>query len=183
MLVMGDERGRTQHGNNNAYCQDNEISWLDWSLDDERMGLLEFTQSLIGLRKAHPVFRRVLFLTGEHVQGSPLPDAWWFRPDGRRMTRRDWEQPDSRVLGLFLNGLEIGRRTREGETVEDDSYILLFNASETEVSFQMPARRFGRIWELELATQSHTDSPRALRAREFFPLLPRSLALLRRLAS
>jgi isoamylase len=181
MLVAGDEHGRTQRGNNNAYCQDNEISWIDWELDDDRRALLELTRRLIAFRKAHPVFRRVSFLTGETAD-SGLPDAWWFRPDGRRMTRRDWEQPECRVLGFFLNGREIRTRTQEGRPVEDESYVLLFNASEEEVAFQMPARRFGRVWELELATQQHPDAPRALRAREFFPLVPRSLALLRRLA-
>jgi isoamylase len=182
MVVAGDEHGRTQHGNNNAYCQDNEISWIDWELDDERRELLELTKQLIAFRKTHAVFRRDRFLTGEQAMGSGLPDAWWFRPDGRRMTRRDWEQPECRVLGFFLNGREIRGRTPDGEPVEDESYVLLFNASEEEVSFQMPARRFGRVWELELATQPHADAPRALRAREFFPLVPRSLALLRRLA-
>jgi isoamylase len=137
---------------------------------------------LIAFRKAHGAFRRDRFLTGQQALGSGLPDAWWFRPDGRRMTRRDWEQPECGVLGFFLNGREIRRRTQEGDLVEDDSYILLFNASEAEVSFQIPARRFGRVWELELATQPHADAPRALRAREFFPLVARSFALLRRLA-
>jgi isoamylase len=182
MILSGDERSRTQHGNNNAYCQDNEISWLDWPLDDEAAELLEFTRRLIAFRKAHPVFRRTWFLTGEQSMGSGLPDAWWFRPDGRRMTRRDWEQPECRVLGMFLNGSEIRRPTREGERVLDDSFLLLLNASGDEVSFQLPARRFGRIWELELTTETRPAGPRALRAREFFPLEPRSLAVLRRLA-
>jgi glycogen operon protein len=182
MLVAGDEQGRTQRGNNNAYCQDNEISWIDWELDDERRELLELTRKLVAFRKTHPLFRRDRFLTGRPEMGSGLPDAWWFRPDGRRMTRRDWEQPECRVLGFFLNGREIRRRTQRGDSTEDDSYILLFNASPEEVSFQMPARRFGRVWELELATQQHADAPRALRAREFYPLVPRSLAALRRLA-
>jgi isoamylase len=182
MLLAGDERGRTQRGNNNAYCQDNELSWLDWSPDAVDEELLTLTRRLIAFRKAHPVFRRSSFLTGEPGPRSGLPDAWWFRPDGRRMTRRDWEQPEWRVLGFFLNGHEIGRRTPDGESLTDDSYVLLFNASPEEVSFQMPARRFGRIWEVELATGEHADAPRALRAREFFPLVPRSLALFRRLA-
>jgi glycogen operon protein len=181
MLVAGDERSRTQRGNNNAYCQDNELSWLDWSLDEERSQLLEFTRRLIAFRKAHPAFRRVSFLTGE-TMSSGLPDAWWFRPDGRRMTRRDWEQPECRVLGFFLNGREIRRRTPEGEPMLDESYILLFNASPDETVFQLPARRFGRVWEVELTTEAEPEAPRALRAREAFPLGPRSLALLRRLA-
>jgi glycogen operon protein len=180
MLLAGDERGRSQRGNNNAYCQDNEISWMDWTLDEEGEKLLELTQRLIAFRKAHSVFRRSWFLTGEQAMGSGLPDAWWFRPDGRRMTRRDWEQPECRVLGVFLNGREIRRRTPEGEPTTDDSYILLLNARPEEVAFQLPARRFGRVWEQELTTQPHPGAPRALRSREFLPLEPRSLVVLRR---
>ncbi len=182
MLLSGDERGRTQHGNNNAYCQDNELSWLDWSLDDGRAELLELTRTLIAFRKAHPAFRRNWFLTGEQSLGSGLPDVWWFRPDGRRMTRRDWEQAESRWLGVFLNGLEIGRRTPHGELVQDDSFLLLLNASAQEVAFQLPARRFGRVWSLELTTGSPERNASALRARETFFLEARSLAVLRRLA-
>ncbi|TML49441.1 MAG: glycogen debranching protein GlgX [Actinobacteria bacterium] len=182
MVLSGDESGRTQRGNNNAYCQDNELSWLSWSLDDEASELLEFTRKLIAFRKEHPVFRRVWFLTGDQTMGSGLPDAWWFRPDGRRMTRRDWELPECRTLGVFLNGREIRRRTSQGEQMTDDSFLLLLNADAQEVAFQLPARRFGRIWEVELTTGAHPEAPRALRARESLPLVPRSLVVLRRLA-
>src|ERR1700752_2953952 len=105
MLLGGDEIGRTQHGNNNAWCQDNELSWFDWESADG--DLLGFVRRLIHLRREHPVFRRETFLTGSELRGSGLPDVWWFRPDGRRMTQRDWQQQPGRTLGVFLNGAEI----------------------------------------------------------------------------
>ena len=98
----GDELGRTQRGNNNAWCQDNELAWFDWEHGDRE--LPGFVQRLIRLRASHPVFRRSSFLTGREMRGSGLPDVWWFRPDGRRMTQRDWQRQDARVLGVFLNG-------------------------------------------------------------------------------
>jgi len=114
--------------------------------------------------------------------GSGLPDAWWFRPDGRRMTRRDWEQAECRALGVFLNGQEIRRRTTEGEQLVDDSFLLVLNASADDVVFQLPTRRFGRIWSVELTTGSPERNATALRARETLYLDPRSLAVLKRLA-
>jgi isoamylase len=178
MLLGGDERGRTQRGNNNAYCQDNELSWFDWSSIDEE--LLAFTRRLIELRRNHAVFRRDLFLTGETGEGSQVPDVWWIRPDGRRMTRQDWESPEARVLGVFLNGQAIRRRTAQGEPLVDDSFLLLLNASTDEVGFVLPARRFGRVWQVELSTASPNGDAHALRFRESLPLEPFSLALLRR---
>ena len=125
MLLGGDELGRTQGGNNNAWCQDNEISWFDWAEADGE--LLEFARRVIALRREHPVFRRTSFLTGKAGE-SGLPDAWWFRPDGRRMTQRDWTSPETRTLGVFLNGREIRERTPHGEPIFGDSFLLLFNA-------------------------------------------------------
>ena len=147
MVLGGDEIGRTQHGNNNAWCQDNELSWIDWESCDEE--LLAFTRTLIALRRAHPVFHRTRFFdgTGEH-----LPDVWWMRPDGRRMTRRDWDNTESRAIGVFLNGDELGAETPHGEDVRDDSFLLLFNAFFEEITFRLPARRFGTHWELVLST-------------------------------
>ena len=121
MLLGGDEIARTQGGNNNGWCQDNEISWFDWEIDERGERQLEFTKRLIALRRAHPVFHRRDFLTGEDRAGSGLPDAWWFRPDGRRMTQHDWSS-GAHVLGLFLNGEGItapgpGGRARRGRLV------------------------------------------------------------------
>src|SRR3712207_5782451 len=110
MLLGGDEFGRTQYGNNNAWCQDNEISWFNWTWSDEQRSLYEFTKRLIRLRREHPVFHRSRFFEGQGSPGSDLPDVWWMRPDGRRMTRRDWERGDAYSVGVFLNGDEVGTR-------------------------------------------------------------------------
>ncbi len=177
MLLGGDELGRTQRGNNNAWCQDNELSWFDW--EHANGELLGFVRRLIRLRAAHPVFRRSAFLTGRETRGSGLPDVWWFRPDGRRMTRRDWQRHDARVLGVFLNGHEIPSRTERGEEIVDDSFLLLFNAQLEPVTFTLPTRRFGTSWELELATGEVTPGDGfAARAAVTVPGL--SLTLLRR---
>src|SRR6476646_6459340 len=136
MLLGGDEWGRTQLGNNNAWCQDNELSWFDWEASDGE--LLEFTRRLIHLRRRHPVFRRTRFFGGH---GEQLPDVWWMRPDGRRMTRRDWESEDARAIGVFLNGDELNAHSPHGEEVTDDSFLLLFNAHFAEITFRLPARR------------------------------------------
>jgi isoamylase len=151
MLLGGDEMDRTQRGNNNAWCQDNEISWYDWSPNPRAEQLREFTRRLIRLRQEHPVFRQESFLRGEEGERSGLPDAWWFRPDGRKMTRRDWNDGE-RVLGMFLNGREIGTVGHRGEEIEDDSFIVLVNAHHEDRAFMLPRRRFGAQWTLELST-------------------------------
>ena len=180
MLLGGDELGRSQGGNNNAYCQDNEISWFDWSLDERQERLLAFTRRVIALRRAHPVFRRAEFLAGEEALGSGLPDVWWFRPDGRRMTRRDWQNGEARALGLFLNGEEIRRKTRDGERVTDDSFLLLLNAHHELLSFTLPPRRFGARWLLELSTAEPESEAVRFPFRGLVPLEARSLVLLQR---
>ena len=114
MLLGGDELARTQGGNNNGYCQDNEISWYDWELDERSERLLAFTKRLIDFRSRHPVFRRADFLRGEETLGSGSPDVWWFRPDGRKMTQRNWQAGDTHTLGVFLNGAEIPTVERRG---------------------------------------------------------------------
>jgi glycogen operon protein len=180
MLVGGDELSRTQHGNNNAWCQDNELSWFDWELRDDQHELLDFTRRLIFMRRHHPVFRRRYFLRGTSVDGSGLPDVWWFREDGRRMTRRDWEDGGRRTLGMFLNGEELDETTSRGEPIGDESFLLLFNAHYEPVTFQLPARRFGARWKLELSTaEPHADEG-SFAAREHVPVESRSLLVLRR---
>jgi glycogen operon protein len=177
MLLGGDEFGRSQAGNNNAWCQDNEISWFNWDAADAE--LREFTQRLIALRQAHPVFRRSTFLTGHEVKDSGLPDVWWFRPDGRRMTQKDWQREDAHTLGVFLNGDEIPERTPDGKDVVDDSFLLLFNAYGESIMFTLPTRRFGARWQVEIATGE--GGPQGIvQARAQVTLEGRSLALLRR---
>jgi isoamylase len=152
MLLGGDELARTQAGNNNAWCQDNDISWYDWELAPEQEAQLAWTKRLIRLRAEHPVFRRGKFLAGRERSGSGLPDVWWFRPDGRRMTHRDWLREDARTLGVFLNGREILDRRPDGRRITDDSFLLLFNSSADDTAFTLPARRFGVRWVHELST-------------------------------
>jgi len=177
MLLGGDELGRTQRGNNNGWCQDNELSWIDWEGADG--GLLEFTRRLIRLRRTHPVFHRGRFLEGRIVMGSNAPDVWWFRPDGRRMTQADWRRGDARTLGVFLNGEEIPTPDSRGGRVLDDSFLLLFNAHHEPLVFTLPPRRFGRRWNLELSTAEPEASGDVFPARGLVPVESRSIVVLR----
>ncbi len=177
MLLGGDEIGRTQHGNNNAWCQDNELSWFGW--EDADRELIGFVRGLIRLRREHPVFRRETFLSGTETRGSGLPDVWWFRPDGRRMTMRDWQQQPGRTLGVFLNGDEIPSRTAHGEEIVDGSFLLLFNAHSEPVTFTLPTRRFGARWEVVLATGEGAPDG-SVGARAEVVVQDRSLTLLQR---
>jgi glycogen operon protein len=151
MLLGGDELNRSQGGNNNAWCQDSEISWYEWSQDPDAQRMHAFTQRLIRLRREHCTFRRESFLRGTEVNGSQLPDVWWFRTDGRRMTNRDWQHGEA-VLGMFLNGQAILTPGPRGEEVADDSFVVLFNAHAEDRVFKLPRRRMGVRWELELCT-------------------------------
>jgi isoamylase len=183
MLLGGDELGRTQHGNNNAWCQDSEISWYDWSENSQADQLRAFTRRLIRLRHEHPVFRRESFLRGEEVKGSGLPDVWWFRPDGRKMTRRDW-QDGERVLGMFLNGQEITTLGPRGEDIKDDSFVVLVNAHDEDRAFMLPRRRFGAQWSLELSTADPEAQPDSVSygARTEIEVISRSIVILKRAA-
>ena len=182
MLLGGDEFGRTQEGNNNAWCQDNGISWFGWEHDEWQRRMLEFTRRLIALRREHPVFRRTRFLAGRQVEGSGLPDVWWFRADGRRMTRRDWTATDGHTLGVFLNGDELAEETADGQPIEDDSFLLLFNAYYENVDMRLPNQSFGRWWDLEFTTADPDLGAGAERfpARATLAVAARSLTLLRR---
>jgi glycogen operon protein len=180
MLLGGDELSRTQRGNNNAWCQDNEISWFHWDLDDDcERRLLEFTRRVIALRRDHPVFRRTRFFAGS---GADLPDVWWMRPDGRKMTQRDWRNPEARAIGVFLNGDELNMTTSSGDELRDESFLVLFNAHHEPMTFRMPTRRFGSRWTLELSTaepELERDA-RAWSARAEVNVESRSILLLRR---
>jgi isoamylase len=184
MLLGGDEFARTQHGNNNAYCQDNELSWLDWDLDERQQRMLAFTKRLIRFRQQHPVFRRADFLTGEERLGSGSPDVWWFRPDGRKMTIANWRRGDTHTLGVLLNGAEIPTVTPQGAPVMDDTFLILFNADPEAIVFTLPAVSFGRRWVSELSTAEPEAEPGAeiFPARGVVPVEGRSLAILRRIA-
>jgi isoamylase len=183
MLLGGDELNRTQGGNNNAWCQDNEISWFDWDTDEDARQMRDFTHRLIRLRREHCTFRRETFLRGQPVNDSPLPDVWWFRVDGRRMTARDWEHGEA-VLGMFLNGQAIATPGPRGEEVEDDSFVLLFNAHAQDREFKLPRRRMGARWELELCTADPTADPGSAtyNAQALINVIAHSITILRRVA-
>jgi isoamylase len=155
MLTAGDEVGRTQRGNNNAYCQDNELSWLDWQTFDQ--GLLDFARTVIRIRQEHPVFRRATFFHGESIRGSNLTDIGWFRPDGQQMTDRDWSVHFAKSIGVFLNGQGLRGRDARGRRYQDDSFLLLFNAHNEDVSFRIPPSLNDHFWNEELGTD--WDSP------------------------
>jgi glycogen operon protein len=158
MLLGGDERDRTQGGNNNGWCQDSPISWYDWDDDPEAERMRTFTERLIRLRREHCTFRRETFLRGTEVGGSELPDVWWFRADGRKMASRDWQHGEA-VLGMFLNGQAIPTLGPHGEDVEDDSFVLLFNAHAEDRVFRLPRPGMGKRWELELCTADPDAAP------------------------
>jgi isoamylase len=180
MLLGGDEMDRTQGGNNNAWCQDNEISWYDWEENPRAAQLHEFTQRLIRLRREHPAFRRDTFLRGEEGERTGLPDVWWFRPDGRKMTRRDWNDGEH-VLGMFLNGQEIGALGPRGEKIDDDSFLVLINAHHEDRTFMLPRRRFGAQWALELSTAEPEAAAGSVTfgARTEVEVISRSMLILR----
>ncbi len=164
MLTAGDEWARTQQGNNNAYCQDNEISWLDWDLTDEGQKLLAFTKKLIQLRRDHPVFRRPKFFQGRRIRGSEIRDVMWFNPGGNEMTDEEWNSPFVRCLGMLLSGDTIDVQTFEGETIRDNSFLLLINAHHEPIQFVLPGQK-NVVWQLLLDTASTegfcADTPEA----------------------
>jgi isoamylase len=161
MLLGGDELGRSQRGNNNAYCQDNDISWIAWPGDSredqisETSGaLLAFTRELISLRAGHPVFRRRRFFQGEPISGrhDQVGDVAWFTPGGEEMTEEDWSAGFAKSLTVFLNGDGISEPDPRGQRVRDDSFLLLFNASENDLKFAVPPARYGEQWQRVLDT-------------------------------
>jgi isoamylase len=153
MLLGGDEIGRTQRGNNNAYCQDNEISWFDWSAVDS--GLLAFTTRLIALRRDHPVLRRKHWFQGRPIRGTI--DLGWFKPDGTEMNDEDWGSARVNAVGVFLNGEAITDRDRRGQPVTDDSFLLLFNAQADTIGWTLP-KQWGNRWEALLDTSGAVQS-------------------------
>jgi len=138
MLLGGDEFSRTQEGNNNAYCQDNEISWLNWQWDDKQKSLFEFTRKLIQLRREHPVFRRPKFFEGKPVPGGEVRDVMWFNPGGNEMTMEEWTSPFVRCLGMLISGDDDELIDERGEQVRDDTFLLLINAHYETLPFVLP---------------------------------------------
>jgi isoamylase len=153
MLLGGDEFGRTQHGNNNAYCQDDEISWFKWERDEKQNQLLEFTRRLIQLRRDHPVFRRPKFFRGRRIRESEIKDVMWFNPGGEEMSEEEWNSPFVRCLGMLLSGDAADVLNFQGEPVRDDTFLLLINAHHEPIPFLLPGEEHLE-WELILDTMT-----------------------------
>jgi len=151
MLLAGDEIGRTQQGNNNAYCQDNEVSWVDWTLDAERASLLGFVRRLIQLRREHPAFRRRDFFQGRPLHGGGVKDILWLRPDGGEMSDHEWEREHARCLAVYLAGDGLNEVDRRGRSLRDDDFLMLFNAHHEEIAFVLPSLP-GEPWRCVLDT-------------------------------
>jgi len=181
MIVAGDEMGRTQLGNNNPYCQDNAISWIDWDVSEDDIDLFEFARRLISVRRQHPIFRRRNFFQGRSIRGTEVKDILWLKPDGTEMTDEEWDHSFARSLGVYLSGSAMDERDRQGRQIRDDHFLLLFNAHHEPMDFRMPDLGEDRGWHMLLDT-SHAGGLQAggyLRAGEPYPLEGRSIAVLR----
>jgi isoamylase len=159
MLVAGDEMGRTQQGNNNAYCQDNAISWLSWKLKPQDQELLEFTRRIISLRNKHPLLRRRYFFQGRSIRGGEVKDILWLNPDGSKMSDENWNQPFSHCLGLHLVGDSLFETDGRGRRLIDDNLLLLINAYHEDIAFTLPAFDEHSYWKVLLDTFDSTGTP------------------------
>ncbi|EJO86897.1 glycogen debranching protein GlgX [Mycobacterium colombiense CECT 3035] len=185
MIAHGDEFARTQSGNNNVYCQDSELSWMDWSLVDKNADLLEFARRVSTLRKRHPVFRRRRFFEGEPIRsGDEVRDIAWLNPSSREMTHEDWGESIHKCVAVFLNGDAISAPNARGERVVDDSFLLCFNAGEDPVDFVTPNSDYAKEWTVELDTNEPTGrkegADQVVTAGEKVSLPSRSLLVLRK---
>jgi isoamylase len=178
MILGGDEIGRTQQGNNNAYCQDNAISWYDWQTVDE--ALLDYCRALIRFRHEHPVFRRRGWFQGRAIHGSEIGDIAWFTMEGEKMAEEDWGLGYAKSLGVFLNGATIPNPNPHGEPVTDDNFYVIFNAHHEALPFVLPPADWGRRWVLALDTRSGwPEEDRFFEAGDRFEVAARSLVVLR----
>src|SRR5579862_192441 len=180
MMLAGDAMGHTQSGNNNAYCQDNEISWLDWDPAHTDHELLAFVRKLIALRKDHPALRRRNFFQGRQIRGADIKDIIWLTPSGKEMTDEEWNQSFARCLGVWLTGEALDEVNERGQRVEDCNFLMLLNAHHEEISFVMPTPPSNLGWFALLDTACQTTrNPEAFYVGgESYPLQARSLALL-----
>jgi isoamylase len=182
MIAHGDEMARTQQGNNNVYCQDSELSWMDWSLAEKNADLLAFTRKATQLRIDHPVFRRRRFFEGEPIRsGEEVRDIAWLTPAGQEMTHEDWGSGLDKCVVVFLNGEAIPEPDARGERIVDDSFLLCFNAHEEAVDLVTPDGDYGQEWTAELATTDPTGAAeRVVKAGDQISLPGRSLLVLRK---
>ncbi len=181
MLSGGVEISRTQNGNNNAYCQDNKTTWFDWSLDERKQGLLEFTSNLIKFRLDHPNFHRRKFFQDRSIRHAEDANVLWLRPDGEQMTDEEWDQGWQKCLGVFLNGHTLGDVNLSAQPVLDDDFLLLLNCHYEPVDFSIPELESDRKWEVVFDTRdgAFSESGKSVGAGESIRLIERSLVLLR----
>ena len=181
MIAHGDELGRTQQGNNNVYCQDNELSWVDWDLAEDQTELLTFTQRVVRLRREHPVFRRRRFFAGsaDHGGESDIGDIAWFRPDGAHMDEASWATGFAKSVMVFLNGAAIPETDTRGNPIVDDSFLLLFNAHYEDIDFVLPEQIYGLQWTSVIDTATPDITPVPLGAGATVRAGARSILVLR----
>jgi len=185
MIAAGDEFGKTQNGNNNAYCQDNEISWCDWEWDGRKKQILEFTRKLISVRKSHAVFHRRKFFQGRPIHGSGTKDIIWLRPDGVEMTDCDWESEWIRCIGVRINGNATHEINEDGSELIDDDFFMILNSFYEEVEFRLPSFVPGATWEIVIDTSKPSEDVQQepIKGGLTINVPPRSFILLRRLNS
>ena len=184
MIAHGDEIGRTQLGNNNVYCQDSEISWMDWSLREKNADLLEFAGKVTTLRKKHPVFRRRRFFDGKPIRtGDQARDIAWLTPAGQEMTPEDWGSGFGQCVAVYLNGEAITAPNARGERVVDDSFLLCFNSHDETVDFVTPDGDYAEQWTAVLSTAEPSGATDlVVTAGEKVPLPARSVLVLQKTA-
>jgi glycogen operon protein len=185
MLLGGDELGRTQGGNNNAYCQDNDISWFDWNLNEHQRELLEFTRGLIAFRKQHPVLRRRRYFEGLFLPGADIKDLTWFKADGTEIVDQDWADPEVRSMGMRLAGEAIDEREAEGGRISDETLLVTLNSFHESVTFTLPEAGGDNTCQWELLMDTVQPGPPAPSGDKHvvggtYSLAPRALALFRR---
>ena len=179
MISGGDEMGRTQRGNNNAYCQNNEISWTNWELSPADRDFLDFTRRVIRIWKEHPVLRRRRFFQGRRIRGADVQDIAWVDASGKEMTDAVWSSPDVRRLGVRMNGDAIYEVNERGERIVGDTLVLLFNADNGPIAFALPTATPDERWETLIDTADPWLLSRRLRAGDRYQLQGRSMAVLR----
>lgn len=178
MILAGDEFGHTQNGNNNAYCQDNELAWLDWDLDGAQKKLLEFARRLVKLRQEQPVLHRRRFFQGRAIRGADIKDIAWFEPSGKEMTDEAWTADFMRCLGVVWSG-EVNEVDERGERITGDTFMMLFNAHHEPIPFTLPPLRAREVWERLLDTADVDAEPAIVDAAKPYPLQGRSQVVLR----
>jgi isoamylase len=179
MLLAGDELSQSQQGNNNTYCQDNELTWLHWDLTEEQRAFCDFVRMVISIRRTQPVFQRRKFFQGRAIHGVDIQDIEWFESSGQEMSEEAWNTGYVRCLGVWLAGDLIDDVDERGEPVQGDSILLLMNAHYEAIPFTLPMRYAGQEWERVLDTADPHGEPGSCPAGESYELSGRSMVVLR----